>query len=246
METMRARMATASGRSVSRLRIRSPTKQQTSDQGTPGTGCLPGKGAYASGSHSRLPSGGPTRVRGRNLTGDERHPGGRHLHHGRCLDGVEGSHRHGRRQQMNQDHAQRAVIQMEPALMRTLGNGLYRAMCGPMMGGSIRRFGRLPGCFVRHAVIHPRGLHGMRAGQAVSGFMGCQGARHRRREQGQPEDPQGKPDQPTMTKAATVHADDADGNGAGRGAPGQPAIPERCTAMPSHVTWPCVKPLDVA
>ena len=42
METMRARMATASGRSVSRLRIRSPTKQQTSDQGTPGTGCLPG------------------------------------------------------------------------------------------------------------------------------------------------------------------------------------------------------------
>lgn len=230
METMRARMATASRRSVSRLRIRSPTKQQTSDQGTPGTGCLPGKGAYASGSHSRLPSGRPTRMRGRNLTGDERHPGGRHLHHGRCLDGVEGSHRHGRRQQMNQDHAQRAVIQMEPALMRTLGNGLYRVMCSPMMGGSIRRFGRLPGCFVRHAVIHPRGLHDVPMGQAVSGFMGCQGARHRRREQGQPEDPQGKPDQPTMTKAETVHADDADGNSAGRGAPGQPAIPERCTA----------------
>ena len=230
METMRARMATASGRSVSRLRIRSPTKQQTSDQGTPGTGCLPGKGAYASGSHSRLPSGGPTRVRGRNLTGDERHPGGRHLHHGRCRDGVEGSRRRGRRQKMNQDHAQRAVIQMQPVLMRTRGHGLYRAMCSPMIGGSIRRFGRLPGCFVRHAVIHPRGLHGMRVGQAVSGFMGCQGTRHRRREQGQPEDPQGKPDQPTMTKAATVHADDADGNGSGRSAPGLPAIPERCTA----------------
>ena len=230
METMRARMATASGRSVSHLRIRSPTKQQTSDQGTPGTGCLPGKGANASGSRSRLPSGRPTRVRGRNLTGNERHPGGRHLHHGRCHDGVEGSHRHGWRQQMNQDHAQCAVIQMQPALMRTLGHGLYRAMCSPMIGGSIRRFGRLPGCFVRHAVIHPRGLHGMRVGQALTGFMGCQGARHRRREQGQPEDPQGKPDQPTMTKAATVHADDADGNGAGRGAPGQPAIPERCTA----------------
>lgn len=169
-------------------------------------------------------------MRGRNLTGDERHPGGRHLHHGRCHDGVEGSHRHGRRQKMNQDHAQRAVIQMKPALMRTLGNGLYRAMCGPMMGVSIRRFGRLPGCFVRHAVIHPRGLHDVPMGQALNGFMGCQGARHRRREQGQPEDPQGKPDQPTMTKAETVHADDADGNGAGRGAPGQPAIPERCTA----------------
>ena len=230
METMRARMATASGRSVSHLRIRSPTKQQTSDQGTPGTGCLPGKGANASGSRSRLPSGRPTLVRGRNLTGNERHPGGRHLHHGRCHDGVEGSHRHGRRQKMNQDHAQRAVIQMKPALMRTLGNGLYRAMCSPMMGVSIRRFGRLPGCFGRHAVIHPRGLHDVPMGQAVSGFMGCQGARHRRREQGQPEDPQGKPDQPTMTKAETVHADDADGNGAGRGAPGQPAIPERCTA----------------
>ena len=113
-------------------------------------------------------------MRGRDLTGDERHPGGRHLHHGRCHDGVEGSHRHGRRQKMNQDHAQRAVIQMKPALMRTLGNGLYRAMCGPMMGVSIRRFGRLPGCFVRHAVIHPRGLHGMRVGQTLAGFMGCQ------------------------------------------------------------------------
>ncbi len=230
METMRARMATASGRSVSHLRIRSPTKQQTSDQGTPGTGCLPGKGAEASGSRSRLPSGRPTRMRGRNLTGNERHPGGRHLHHGRCRDGVEGSRRRGRRQKMNQDHAQRAVIQMQPVLMRTRGHGLYRAMCSPMIGGSIRRFGRLPGCFVRHAVIHPRGLHGMRVGQAVSGFMGCQGPRHRRREQGQPEDPQGKPDQPTMTKAATVHADDADGNGSGRSAPGLPAIPERCTA----------------
>ena len=118
METMRARMATASRRSVSRLRIRSPTKRQTSDQGTPGTGCLPGKGAYASGSHSRLPSGRPTRMRGRNLTGDERHPGGRHLHHGRCHDGVEGSHRHGRRQKMNQDHAQRAVIQMAARMLR--------------------------------------------------------------------------------------------------------------------------------
>lgn len=230
METMRARMATASGRSVSHLRIRSPTKQQTSDQGTPGTGCLPGKGAEASGSRSRLPSGRPTRMRGRNLTGNERHPGGRHLHHGRCRDGVEGSHRHGWRQQMNQDHAQRAVIQMKPALMRTLGNGLYRAMCSPMTGGRIRRFGRLPGCFVRHAVIHPRGLHGMRVGQTQTSFMGCQCPRHRRREQGQPEDPQGKPDQPTMTKAATVHADDADGNGSGRSAPGLPAIPERCTA----------------
>ena len=169
-------------------------------------------------------------MRGRDLTGDERHPDDRHLHHGRRRDSVEGSHRHGWRQQMNQDHAQCAVIQMQPALMRTLGHGLYRAMCSPMIGGSIRRFGRLPGCFVRHAVIHPRGLHGMRVGQALTDFMGCQGARHRRREQGQPEDPQGKPDQPTMTKAATVHADDADGNGAGRGAPGQPAIPERCTA----------------
>ena len=231
METMRARMATASGRSVSHLRIRSPTKQKTSDQGTPGTGCLPGgKGANASGSRSRLPSGRPTRVRGRNLTGNERHPGGRHLHHGRCHDGVEGSHRHGWRQQMNQDHAQRAVIQMKPALMRTLGNGLYRAMYSPMTGVSILRFGRLPGCFVRHAVIHPRGLHGMRVGQTLTGFMGCQCPRHRRREHGQPEDPQGKPDQPTMTKAATVHADDADGNGSGRSAPGLPAIPERCTA----------------
>ena len=169
-------------------------------------------------------------MRGRDLTGDERHPDDRHLHHGRRRDSVEGSHRHGWRQKMNQDHAQRAVIQMQPVLMRTLGNGLCRAMRGPMIRRSVREFGRLPGRFVRHAVIHPRGLHGMRVGQALTGFMGCQGARHRRREQGQPEDPQGKPDQPTMTKAATVHADDADGNGAGRGAPGQPAIPERCTA----------------
>ena len=230
METMRARMATASGRSVSRLRIRSPTKQQTSDQGTPGTGCLPGKGANASGSRSRLPSGRPTRVRGRDLTGNERHPGGRHLHHGRCHDGVEGSHRHGWRQQMNQDHAQCAVIQMQPVLMRPLGNGLCRAMRGPMIRRSVREFGRLPGCFVRHAVIHPRGQHDVPMGQAQTGFMGCQCPRHRRREHGQPEDPQGKPDQPTMTKAATVHADDADGNGSGRSAPGLPAIPERCTA----------------
>ena len=230
METMRARMATASGRSVSHLRIRSPTKQQTSHQGTPGTGCLPGKGANASGSRSRLPSGRSTRMRGRNLTGNERHPGGRHLHHGRCHDGVEGSRRRGRRQKMNQDHAQRAVIQMQPVLMRPLGNGLCRAMRGPMIRRSVREFGRLPGCFVRHAVIHPRGQHDVPMGQAQTGFMGCQCPRHRRREHGQPEDPQGKPDQPTMTKAATVHADDADGNGSGRSAPGLPAIPERCTA----------------
>lgn len=179
-------------------------------------------------------------MRGRNLTGNERHPGGRHLHHGRCRDGVEGSHRHGRRQKMNQDHAQRTVIQMQSALMRTMGNGLRRAMCGPMINRSPLGLSKLPGCFMRHAVIHPRSLHGVRVGQALTGFMGCQGAGHRRREQGQPEDPQGKPDQPTMTKAATVHADDADENGSGRDAPSLPAIPERCAAKR------CVKTLDAA
>ena len=56
-------------------------------------------------------------MRGRDLTGDERHPDDRHLHHGRRRDSVEGSHRHGWRQKMNQDHAQRAVIQMQPVLM---------------------------------------------------------------------------------------------------------------------------------
>ena len=174
-------------------------------------------------------------MRGRDLTGDERHPSGRHLHHGRCRDGVKGSHRHGRRQQMNQDYAQRAVIQMQSAFMRTMGNGHYRAMSCPMTKGSIRRFGRLSGCFMRHAVIHPGCLHGVLVGQTLIGFVSCQCTRHRRREHGQPEDPQGKPDQPTMTKAATVHADDADDadeNGAGRDAPGLPAIPERCAAKP--------------
>lgn len=193
----------------------------------PGRCSCPGKGrekaADDSDSYRRLPGGRPTRMRGRDLAGDERQPRMRDLHHGRWRDGSKGSHRHGWRQQMDQGHAQRAVIQMQAAFMRTLGNGLHRVMLCPMNEGGIQEVRGLSSRFMRHAVIHPGHLHSVRMGETLTRFVSRQCARYRRRERGQPEDPQGKPDQPTMTKAATVHADDADdadGNSAGRAASG--------------------------
>lgn len=80
-------------------------------------------------------------MRGRDLAGDERQPRMKDLHHGRWCDGCKRSHWHGWRQQMDQGHAQRAVIQMKAAFMRPLGIRLHRVMLCPMSEGGIREVG---------------------------------------------------------------------------------------------------------